>query len=81
MLAYEVPLATITQVAELKRLGFKEVVHPAEWEDDGDSESGPHLNGHDEYSEWSLGDKYVIVVDGEIVDQGTYPPEWPTVTL
>ena len=60
----------------LTELGFKEVVHPAKWEDDGDSESGPHLSGHDEYSEWALGDKYVIVVDGRVVDQGTYPPEW-----
>lgn len=49
-------------------LGY-EVTHvEAHWEDIGDVENGPKLDGHPAYDEWVKGTHCVIVVDNEVVE-------------
>lgn len=45
----------------------------ADWEDVGGPENGPCIQGHPAYDYWTLGDRYVAVEDGMIVDEGTVP--------
>jgi hypothetical protein len=60
----------------LREAGYTKKVVPAEWEDTGGPESGPMLSGHNGFDLWELHNAYVVVVDGKIVDNGYYPPQW-----
>lgn len=59
----------------LAALGFVHTHHPADWEDTGGPESGPHLTGHNAYDEYSKGDTSVYVEDGFIVAVEKNPPD------
>lgn len=60
--------------AILNAAGY-ECTHNEEWwEDDGDAENGPHLNGCLAYDEWTNGKHYFIVVCGEVVEEGPTCP-------
>jgi hypothetical protein len=59
----------------LVALEFKHTHHPADWEDTGGPESGPHLVGHNEYDEYSKGDTSVFVEGGIIVAVEKMPPD------
>jgi hypothetical protein len=61
--------------AELLAEGYTPIEHDEECGDDGDAENGPHFWHSPAYTEWLKGDQYVIVVDGEVVEHGTNPPE------
>ena len=43
------------------------------WEDVGDPENGPDLQGNPAYTEAVLGDHFIIVIDDRVVDSGTDP--------
>jgi hypothetical protein len=59
----------------LQALGFVHTHHPADWEDTGGPESGPHLVGHNAYDEYRKDDTSVYVEDGIIVAVEKMPPD------
>jgi hypothetical protein len=69
-------MLTLTE-QQLMEMGFVHTYYPAEWEDVGGPENGPDLQGHDEYSVWTLGQAYIVVQDGAVVEAGRNPPEHP----
>jgi hypothetical protein len=61
-------------IDDLKKLGYQVTHHPDFWIDVGGPENGPKLSGHVAYDEWVLDDKYAIVVDNAIVEEGRFSP-------
>ena len=57
-----------TSALLLLALGYTQRQVPAHWEDTGDAENGPRLDGHNEYDVWTRGDSTVIVSDGHVVE-------------
>ena len=64
--------ARITQRLEIE--GYALTHFPESWEDVGDAENGPLIQGGPAYDEWRNGNHVVIVIDGEIVDQFVEQP-------
>ena len=62
----------------LAALGYTHQLVPAHWEDIGDAENGPKLDGHPDMDVWSLRlsptqEHVITVVDEEIVEDMIYP--------
>lgn len=61
----------------LAALGFDPIHHPADWRDIGSPESGPRLEGHNEYIEYHSAKAHtsLYVQENMIVDIEVLPPE------
>jgi hypothetical protein len=46
---------------QLLALGFERVWHDAEWEDTGDAESGPALDGHPAWDEYTSASEIICI--------------------
>ena len=69
-----IPFDPVNGPRLLVLLGYEVTHHPARWEDIGDAENGPKLDGHDAYDEWTRGDHSLIVQDNAVVDSVRWPP-------
>lgn len=66
--------------AALSAAGWTCTHMPEWWEDVGDAENGPKLDGCPAYDSWTSPEcngrcVELIVIDGEVVDAGYVPPE------
>lgn len=68
-----IPFDPVHDAAVLNAMGYTCQSFPAFWRDVGGPESGPKLVGGPAYDEWTLGDQFIIVCEGEVVDMGTQP--------
>ena len=59
----------------LLELGYVHTHNEADWEDDGDAESGPHLSGGPAYDEYYVPGHSIYVEENGTIHQETRDPD------